>query len=74
MSEGKVGVLLLAQIETSFKMLILRKLINKTEQKRCQNVAGSLVVDSIDQILEKSPMGLRFEQGKSRSSAMLAQI
>ena len=31
-------------------------------------MAGSLVVDSIDQILEKSPMELRFEHRKSRNS------
>ena len=60
--------------QTFFKMSILRKLINQTEQKRYENVAGGLLVDSIDHILEKSPMELRFERGKSRNSAMLAQI
>ena len=60
--------------QTFFKMSILRKLINKTEQKRCQNVAGSLVVDSIDQILEKLPMELRFERGKSWSSAVSSNL
>ena len=55
-------------------MLILRKLINKTEQKRYQNVAEGLVVDLIHQILEKLPMELRFEHRKSRNSAVFAQI
>ena len=49
-------------------MSILRKLIHKTEQKRHQNVAGGFVVNSIHQILEKSPMELRFEQGKSQKA------
>ena len=51
-------------------MSILRKLIHKTEQKRHQNVAGGFVVNSIHQILEKSPMELRFEQGKSQKAAI----